>query len=451
MESTPINTNKTRSESVIIYATSKDITNSDIKEFDNGDASDCSSVQQIPFTLIQSPISGSSSPPIYYFDSNALTQCNVVLGSGWNNLDSDRPTDTSESSINLYDVGSTIQLSPVSENDCSENRLNDSLHRTKLKRGRPKLETITSLIETSDELIGSTIKCNICKRTFPREKSLQAHIRIHTGERPYICDFPDCGRRFAQSGQLRTHQRLHTGEKPFVCNHDGCENRFTHANRRCPLHPMVGVSRIKDLGSPSKVLKSNSSLSNASKEIIDWLTDYYRSIKRQGLKRTKDSCGRPFKARKLNLDLDASDAGYSCEENSTPVWKKKRAALELAKRDLSHENDSDAGTITDNSSPTKRSDYGLNKINLEQLSSDRLMGALALMELANCPVMNLQVNHNGSFQESFDSGFQHSTFNSTFNSSLNDVSQTHNYSKDVDDLILSEKSTHLQASDTETN
>jgi uncharacterized Zn-finger protein len=242
MESTPISGTKTRSESVIIYANSKDhgisVDTSNIDQIGNSRLSCLStgddggggrnnsnysrtsfhSPLAKKFTIIQSPLSGSSSPPsVYYFENNnTLTSCNVVLNGGWN---TERPIDSSESSINLYDVGSTIQLSPVSENDCPENQLSG---RAKLKRGRPKLETITNLIETSDELIGqSTIKCNICKRTFPREKSLQAHIRIHTGERPYICDFPECGRRFAQSGQLRTHQRLHTGEKPFVCNFEG--------------------------------------------------------------------------------------------------------------------------------------------------------------------------------------------------------------------------------------
>lgn len=31
------------------------------------------------------------------------------------------------------------------------------------------------------------------------------------GEKPYQCDFPDCGRRFSRSDQLKRHQRRHTG------------------------------------------------------------------------------------------------------------------------------------------------------------------------------------------------------------------------------------------------
>ncbi|KAG9510137.1 Zinc finger protein, partial [Fragariocoptes setiger] len=110
------------------------------------------------------------------------------------------------------------------------------------KRGRPRLEEINQRILEGSQS-GSPITCHFCKRAFPREKSLQAHMRIHTGERPYRCNHPGCYKAFVQSGQLRTHQRLHTGEKPFRCNYVTCKNRFTHANRKCPEHPNSGVRR----------------------------------------------------------------------------------------------------------------------------------------------------------------------------------------------------------------
>lgn len=34
---------------------------------------------------------------------------------------------------------------------------------------------------------------------------------------------------------------MRLGEKPFRCN--VCKNRFTHANRKCPSHPLAGLRR----------------------------------------------------------------------------------------------------------------------------------------------------------------------------------------------------------------
>ncbi|KAK1878911.1 Zinc finger protein 777 [Dissostichus eleginoides] len=64
--------------------------------------------------------------------------------------------------------------------------------------------------------------CSYCGKWFTSGRSLETHVRVHTGERPYSC--AQCGKRFTQSGHLKTHQSVHTGERPFGCTH--CGKRF---------------------------------------------------------------------------------------------------------------------------------------------------------------------------------------------------------------------------------
>ena len=48
------------------------------------------------------------------------------------------------------------------------------------RRGRPRSEDI-ELLQNVGKRAKSLIQCKFCFREFPREKSLQAHIRVHTG------------------------------------------------------------------------------------------------------------------------------------------------------------------------------------------------------------------------------------------------------------------------------
>jgi uncharacterized Zn-finger protein len=36
----------------------------------------------------------------------------------------------------------------------------------------------------------------------------------------------ECGKEFNEKGNLKIHERIHSGERPFKCNFEGCEHSF---------------------------------------------------------------------------------------------------------------------------------------------------------------------------------------------------------------------------------
>nr|XP_056704669.1 zinc finger protein 367 [Euleptes europaea] len=179
-----------------------------------------------------------------------------------------------------------------------------------IRRGRPRADTVRDLI-SEGEHSSSRIRCNVCNRVFPREKSLQAHKRTHTGERPYLCDYPECGKAFVQSGQLKTHQRLHTGEKPFVCSENGCVSRFTHANRHCPKHPYARLRREEPTDSLNKKQTA------ANKAVAEWLAKYWETREQRTPTLRSKTTHKPDQEQQDPMEYLQSDEDDEEEKNTT--------------------------------------------------------------------------------------------------------------------------------------